>query len=84
MDTAPDTDAILIDVDNVTKGNNNMFGGSSNRITIAAGAFTGTGTVDTSVDEVSAGDRLRVTVDQVGSTEPGEGCVVLLSFAIPV
>ena len=54
----------------------------SSAISIASGATSGTGTVDTSHDDVATGDIIRIDVDTLSTTKP-KGLIVTLAFRLP-
>ena len=64
--TAGTTNASTFDIYNVTDGTTML----SSAISIASGATSGTGTVDTAHDDVATGDIIRIDCDSI-STTPG-------------
>jgi hypothetical protein len=76
--TAPKDEAILFDVH--VNGTSLWEATQANRLTIAAGATSGTQTAfDTTT--ISDGDTITLDTDQVGSSEAGEAATVLLELA---
>jgi len=73
--TAPASQALLV---NVKKNGTTIFTNQANRVTIAASATSGTGTPE--VQEVSAGDRITVDVDQVGTGTVGAGLALCIQI----
>ena len=75
--TAGTTNASTFDIYNVTDSTSML----SSAISIASGAKSGTGTVDTSHDDVATGDIIRIDVDTLSTTKP-KGLVVTLAFRL--
>jgi hypothetical protein len=73
--TAGATNDLTIQVNNVTD-NVDML---SPAITVANTATSGTGTIDTSHDDVATNDLLRIDIDAVQTTAP-YGLIILLEF----
>ena len=76
--TAGTTNASTFDIYNVTDSTSML----SSAISIASGATSGTGTVDTSHDDVATGDIIRIDVDTLSTTKP-KGLIVTLAFRLP-
>ena len=76
--TAGTTNASTFDIYNVTDSHSML----SSAISIASGATSGTGTVDTAHDDVATGDIIRIDCDTLSTTKP-KGLIVSLSFRIP-
>ena len=76
--TAGTTNASTFDIYNVTDSTSML----SSAISIASGATSGTGTVDTAHDDVATGDIIRIDVDTLSTTKP-KGLVVTLAFRLP-
>ena len=76
--TAGTTNASTFDIYNVTDSTSML----SSAISIASGAKSGTGTVDTSHDDVATGDIIRIDVDTLSTTKP-KGLIVTLAFRLP-
>jgi hypothetical protein len=64
--TAGTTNASTFDIYNVTDGTTML----SSAISIASGATSGTGTVDTAHDDVATGDIIRIDCDSISTTPP--------------
>ncbi len=75
--TAGTTNASTFDIYNVTDGTTML----SSAISIASGATSGTGTVDTAHDDVATGDIIRIDCDGI-STTPPKGLIVTLAFRL--
>ena len=75
--TAGTTNASTFDIYNVTDSTSML----SSAISIASGAKTGTGTVDTAHDDVATGDIIRIDCDSI-STTPPKGLIVTLAFRL--
>ena len=75
--TAGTTNASTFDIYNVTDGVSML----SSAISIASGATSGTGTVDTAHDDVATGDIIRIDCDSI-STTPPKGLIVTLAFRL--
>ena len=75
--TAGTTNASTFDIFNVTDSHSML----SSAISIASGAKSGTGTVDTAHDDVATGDIIRIDCDSI-STTPPEGLIVTLAFRL--
>lgn len=76
--TAGTTNATTIDIYNLTDSHDML----SSAISIASAGTSGTGTVNTSYDDVATGDILRVDVSSVSTTAP-KGLLVTLEFQLP-
>lgn len=77
--TAGTTNATTIDIYNVTDGQDML----STAISIASGATVGTvGTINTTYDDITTNDVLRVDVTTVSTTAP-KGLLVVLEFRLP-
>ena len=76
--TAGTTNASTFDIYNVTDSTSML----SSAISIASGAKSGTGTVDTAHDDVATGDIIRIDVDTLSTTKP-KGLIVTLAFRLP-
>ena len=76
--TAGTTNASTFDIYNVTDSTSML----SSAISIASGAKSGTGTVDTAHDDVATGDLIRIDVDTLSTTKP-KGLIVTLAFRLP-
>jgi hypothetical protein len=72
------TNASTFDIYNVTDSTSML----SSAISIASGAKSGTGTVDTDHDDVVTGDIIRIDVDTLSTTKP-KGLIVTLAFRLP-
>lgn len=72
------TNASTFDIYNVTDGVSML----SSAISIASGAKSGTGTVDTAHDDVATGDIIRIDVNTLSTTKP-KGLIVTLAFRLP-
>ena len=75
--TAGTTNASTFNIYNVTDSHSML----SSAISIASGATSGTGTVDTAHDDVATGDIIRIDCDGI-STTPPKGLIVTLSFRL--
>ena len=75
--TAGTTNASTFDIYNVTDSHSML----SSAISIASGATSGTGTVDTDHDDVATGDIIRIDCDSI-STTPPKGLIVTLAFRL--
>ena len=75
--TAGTINASTFDIYNVTDGVSML----SSAISIASGATSGTGTVDTAHDDVATGDIIRIDCDGI-STTPPKGLIVTLAFRL--
>ncbi|MGI6551365.1 MAG: hypothetical protein ACOX4Q_15320 [Syntrophomonadales bacterium] len=75
--TAGTTNASTFDIYNVTDVTSML----SSAISIASGATSGTGTVDTAHDDVATGDIIRIDCDSI-STTPPKGLIVTLAFRL--
>ena len=75
--TAGTTNASTFDIYNATDGTTML----SSAISIASGAKSGTGTVDTAHDDVATGDIIRIDCDSI-STTPPKGLIVTLAFRL--
>ena len=75
--TAGTINASTFDIYNVTDSTTML----SSAISIASGATSGTGTVDTAHDDVATGDIIRIDCDSI-STTPPKGLIVTLSFRL--
>jgi hypothetical protein len=64
--TAGTTNASTFDIYNVTDSHSML----SSAISIASAATSGTGTVNTSYDDVATGDKIRIDVDTLSTTKP--------------
>ena len=71
------TNASTFDIYNVTDGVSML----SSAISIASGAKSGTGTVDTAHDDVATGDIIRIDVNTLSTTKP-KGLIVTLAFRL--
>lgn len=67
-DTAPVGADLIIDIN---KNNTTIFTTQTNRPKVTAGTNAGTDVTTIEVNTLSAGDRLSIDIDQVGSTTPG-------------
>ena len=76
--TAGTTNASTFDIYNVTDSTSML----SSAISIASGATSGTGTVDTDHDDVATGDVIRIDCDTLSTTKP-KGLIVTLAFRLP-
>jgi len=76
--TAGTTNASTFDIYNVTDSTSML----SSAISIASGATSGTGTVDTAHDDVATGDIIRIDCDSI-STTPPKGLIITLAFRLP-
>ncbi len=76
--TAGKTNASTFDIYNVTDSTSML----SSAISIASGAKSGTGTVDTAHDDVATGDVIRIDCDTLSTTKP-KGLIVTLAFRLP-
>lgn len=76
--TAGTTNASTFDIYNVTDSTSML----SSAISIASGATSGTGTVDTAHDDVATGDIIRIDVDTLSTTKP-KGLIITLAFRLP-
>ena len=76
--TAGTTNASTFDIYNVTDSTSML----SSAISIASGATSGTGTVDTAHDDVATGDLIRIDCDTLSDTKP-KGLIISLSFRLP-
>ncbi len=76
--TAGTTNASTFDIYNVTDSHSML----SSAISIASGATSGTGTVDTSYDDVATGDVIRFDVETLSTTKP-KGLIISLAFRLP-
>jgi hypothetical protein len=76
--TAGTTNASTFDIYNVTDSHSML----SSAISIASGATSGTGTVDTDHDDVATGDLIRIDCDTLSTTKP-KGLIVTLAFRLP-
>ena len=65
------------DIYNVTDSQSML----SSAITIASGATSGTGTVDTAHDDVATGDLIRIDCDTLSDTKP-KGLIITLAFRL--
>jgi hypothetical protein len=75
--TAGTTNASTFDIYNVTDSHSML----SSAISIASGATSGTGTVDTAHDDVATGDIIRIDCDSISTTKP-KGLIVTLAFRL--
>ena len=75
--TAGTTNASTFDIYNVTDSHSML----SSAISIASAATSGTGTVNTSYDDVATGDKIRIDVDTLSTTKP-KGLIVTLEFRL--
>jgi hypothetical protein len=75
--TAGTTNASTFDIYNVTDSTSML----SSAISIASGATSGTGTVDTDHDDVATGDIIRIDVDTLSTTKP-KGLIITLAFRL--
>ena len=75
--TAGTTNASTFDIYNVTDGVSML----SSAISIASGAKSGTGTVDTAHDDVATGDLIRFDCKTLSSTKP-KGLIITLAFRL--
>jgi hypothetical protein len=75
--TAGTTNASTFDIYNVTDGTTML----SSAISIASGATSGTGTVDTAHDDVATGDVIRIDCETLSSTKP-KGLIITLAFRL--
>jgi hypothetical protein len=75
--TAGVTGNTTFDIYNVTDGVSML----SSAITIASGATSGTGTIDTAHDDVATGDIIRIDCDSISTTKP-KGLIVTLAFRL--
>ena len=75
--TAGTTNASTFDIYNVTDSTSML----SSAISIASGATSGTGTVDTSYDDVATGDLIRIDCKTLSTTKP-KGLIVTLAFRL--
>ena len=75
--TAGVTGNTTFDIYNVTDSHSML----SSAISIASGATSGTGTVDTDHDDVATGDIIRIDCDGI-STTPPKGLIVTLAFRL--
>ena len=75
--TAGTTNASTFDIYNVTDSTTML----SSAISIASGAKSGTGTVDTDHDDVATGDIIRIDVNTLSTTKP-KGLIVTLAFRL--
>ena len=75
--TAGTTNASTFDIYNVTDSTTML----SSAISIASGATSGTGTVDTDHDDVATGDIIRIDCNSI-STTPPKGLIVTLAFRL--
>lgn len=75
--TAGTTNASTFDIYNVTDSTSML----SSAISIASGATSGTGTVDTAHDDVATGDIIRIDCETLSTTKP-KGLIVTLSFRL--
>jgi len=76
--TAGTTNASTFDVYNVTDSHSML----SSAISIDSAATSGTGTVDTSYDDVATGDVIRIDCDTLSTTKP-HGLIISLAFRLP-
>ena len=75
--TAGTTNASTFDIYNVTDSTSML----SSAITIASGATSGTGTIDTDHDDVATGDIIRIDCDTLSTSKP-KGLIVTLAFRL--
>jgi hypothetical protein len=75
--TAGTTNASTFDIYNVTDSTSML----SSAISIASGATSGTGTIDTDHDDVATGDIIRIDVDTLSTTKP-KGLIITLAFRL--
>jgi len=75
--TAGTTNASTFDIYNVTDETTML----SSAISIASGATSGTGTVDTAHDDVATGDIIRIDCNSI-STIPPKGLIITLAFRL--
>ena len=75
--TAGVTGNTTFDIYNVTDSHSML----SSAITIASGATSGTGTVDTAHDDVATGDLIRFDCKTLSSTKP-KGLIITLAFRL--
>ncbi len=75
--TAGVTGNTTFDIYNVTDSHSML----SSAISIASGATSGTGTVDTAHDDVATGDIIRIDCDSI-STTPPKGLIITLAFRL--
>jgi hypothetical protein len=75
--TAGTTNASTFDIYNVTDSHSML----SSAISIASGAKSGTGTIDTNYDDVSTGDTIRVDCKTLSTTKP-KGLIITLKFRV--
>ena len=75
--TAGVTGNTTFDIYNVTDETTML----SSAISIASGATSGTGTIDTAHDDVATGDIIRIDCDSIFSTPP-KGLIVTLAFRL--
>jgi len=76
--TAGTTNASTFDIYNVTDSTSML----SSAISIASGATSGTGTVDTSHDDVATGDIIRIDCDSIATGTAPKGLIVTLAFRL--
>ncbi len=76
--TAGTTNASTFDIYNVTDSTSML----SSAISIASGAKSGTGTVDTAHDDVATGDVIRFDCKTLSTTKP-KGLIINLAFRLP-
>ena len=84
VDTAPTGAALTVMVHNKTDSSDMLSNVISIPINGVVSSTSRTSIIDTNEDDVVTDDIIRIDVDQVGSTEPGEGLIVTLGFAVPV
>jgi mono/diheme cytochrome c family protein len=77
--TAGVTGNTTFDIYNVTDSTSML----SSAISIASGAKSGTGTVDTAHDDVATGDLIRIDIDSIASGTAPKGLIISLSFRLP-
>ena len=77
--TAGTTNASTFDIYNVTDSHSML----SSAISIASGATSGTGTVDTAHDDVATGDIIRIDCDSIASGTAPKGLIISLAFRLP-
>ena len=75
--TAGTTNASTFDIYNVTDSHSML----SSAISIASGATSGTGTVDTDHDDVATGDLIRIDCKTLSNTPP-KGLIITLAFRL--
>lgn len=81
VETAPTGAALQLQIRNVTQGVDMLSTVLSIDATENTSDTAATpAVIDTNNDEVSDGDLLALDIDQVGSTEPGEGLAVEVRF----